>query len=261
MKVKAHLIFWFIVSVILVLFFAANFNSTSYAIYFTSLLIPVIVATSYLFNYYLVPKYLLIGRYGKFTLYLLYTLIASIYLEIVVIFLAFIYLANYNIVNMHPLVRNVWVLTLTLYAIVFVQGFILLLRKYQITKNTISELEGEKQKSEIGFLIVKSDRQNKKVNFEDILYIESLSDYVKIHVANQTPIVTKQKISKIQLELTDVFLRIHRSFIINTNHLNSYGSDHVMINLNKLPVSRTYKQEVKSKLVWLKSTSEYGIDF
>jgi two-component system response regulator LytT len=246
MQVKTHLLFWFIVSAILTMFFSANFNSYTYAIYFTTLLLPVIVATSYFFNYYLVPEYLFTNRYGKFTLYLIYTIIVSLYLELVVIFLAFIYLANYNIVDMHPLVRNVWILTLTLYAIVFIQGFILLVRKYQNTKITISELEEEKQKSSVGILSVKSDRQNKRINFEDILYIESLADYVKIHIRNQPPIVTKQKISKIQIELTNVFLRIHRSFIINTNHLTSYGSDHVMIDQQKLPVSRTYKVSVKA---------------
>jgi len=234
------------VSAILTTFFSANFNSYTYAIYFTTLLLPVIVATSYFFNYYLVPEYLFTSRYGKFSLYLIYTIIVSLYLELVVIFLALIYLANYNIVDMHPLVRNVWILTLTLYAIVFIHGFILLVRKYQSTKITISALEEEKQKSSVGILNVKSDRQNKRINFEDILYIESLADYVKIHIRNQPPVVTKQKISKIQIELTDVFLRIHRSFIINTNHLASYGSDHVMIEQQKLPISRTYKVSARA---------------
>lgn len=248
MQIKSHLIFWLIVSVILNLLFSMTFNSYYYTIYFTSLLLPVIVATSYFFNYYLVPKYLLNNLRFKFGLYLIYTLIVSLYMELVVIYLAFIYLANYNILNMHPLVSNVWILTITLYAIVFVHGFILLLKKYQNTKQTVSELEIERKKEEVGYLTVKSERQNKRINYDDIIYIESLADYVKIYAKDRPPIITKQKISKIQLELTDAFLRIHRSYIVNIKEMTSFGADYIMIDHIKLPISRTYKEAVKTIL-------------
>ncbi len=210
---------------------------------------PIVMATSYLFNYYLVPKFLLLKSYGKFILYLLYMIIISLYLELIVVYLAFIYLANYNVIDMPPLIRNVWILTLTLYVIVFVQGFILLLKKFQSSESMLIALENEKQKNAIGYLTVKSDRQNKRISFDEILYIESLADYVQIQILKQPPVITKQKISHIQQELTDDFMRIHRSFIVNKKHISSHGADHVMLDTDKLPVSRTYKKAVKALLL------------
>ena len=72
------------------------------------------------------------------------------------------------------------------------------------------------------FMFVRADRRMIKIDFTSILYIESYSDYIKIHLENET-IVTRETISAIEAKLpSDAFLRIHRSFIIALKSITSF---------------------------------------
>ncbi len=241
--------FWLVVYLALILLYGNSFESYLYSIYFVTILFPVVIGTAYFFNFYLVPNYLMNGRKGKFTLYFIYLLIVSAHLEIIMIFLAFIYLANYQVAAMHPSILDVSNLSVTLYAIVFAQGFFLLFKKYQTSSSKIERLENEQKKAEQGYLLVRADRKNRKVPYDQILYVESLSDYVKIHVNSEdTTIITKAKISKVEAALPEEFIRIHRSFLVNRNKITTFGAEHIQIAKEKLPISRTYKQKVKELL-------------
>ncbi|CAM1347245.1 LytR/AlgR family response regulator transcription factor [Tenacibaculum halocynthiae] len=98
------------------------------------------------------------------------------------------------------------------------------------------------------FIFVRVDRKMLKIDFDSILYIESLSDYIKIHTKNKM-IVTRETITNIQTKLpTTSFLRIHRSFIISISSINSYTNEYIEINKKAIPISRSYKEEVLNKL-------------
>lgn len=93
-----------------------------------------------------------------------------------------------------------------------------------------------------------------KVFLHDILYIEGFSDYVKIITPSKT-LITKQLISALEESLPkDIFIRIHRSFIISINKINSYNADIIHIGNADLPIGRLFKQNVIRKLQ-LKSNS------
>lgn len=97
-------------------------------------------------------------------------------------------------------------------------------------------------------IIVRADKKMIKVPLEDIQYIESLKDYVIIHVGGRR-IVTKQKISYLEQKLPDgKFLRIHRSFLVALNKIQAFSPNHVEINGQELPIGRSYKSEVAKVL-------------
>jgi two-component system LytT family response regulator len=80
------------------------------------------------------------------------------------------------------------------------------------------------------------------------MYVESLSDYIKIHSADKT-ITTRETIGNIETKLpAKNFLRIHRSYIVNLKKMNSYTNEFVEIGKNAIPISRTYKENVLKKL-------------
>ena len=94
------------------------------------------------------------------------------------------------------------------------------------------------------FMFVRSDRRMIKIDFDTIIYIESYSDYIKIHLANET-IVTRETISAIEAKLpVKKFIRIHRSYIISINNMVSFTNEEITINKKSLPISRSYKKEV-----------------
>ncbi|KAA5822364.1 response regulator transcription factor [Algibacter amylolyticus] len=94
------------------------------------------------------------------------------------------------------------------------------------------------------FMFVRADRRMIKIDFESIIYIESYSDYIKIHLANKT-IVTRETISAIEAKLPNAhFLRIHRSYIIALKHIESFTNEEITINNIALTISRSYKKDV-----------------
>lgn len=98
------------------------------------------------------------------------------------------------------------------------------------------------------FLFVRSDRKMIKIDFNAILYVESYSDYIKIYLPNQT-IVTRETISAIEAKLpSNNFMRIHRSFIISIQSIESFTNEHITVNNKALPISRSYKKTVLEHL-------------
>ena len=102
----------------------------------------------------------------------------------------------------------------------------------------------EKETPISDFIFVRSDRRMKKINFDDILYIESYSDYLKIHCTSET-IITRENISIIEAKLPqEYFVRVHRSYIVSINHIESFSNEELIINKKSIPISRSYKEEV-----------------
>lgn len=243
MRTLQHIGFWILVAIFLVVSFAQADQDYIKTLYFVTFLMPVAVGTSYFFNYFLVPKYLLLKKYVRFVLYLTYTLIFSLYFEMLVLTLSFIVLANYRYENLHPYSANLLMLTFTIYLIVFINAFILLIRRYQRKEYQIIELESEHEKNKIQSITVRSDRKNVPIAIQEIRYIESLADYVKIHTGNEQ-IITKEKISELDQRLPEYFIRTHRSFLVNQNHIKSYNREEIMLDAGNIPISRTYKKHI-----------------
>ena len=101
------------------------------------------------------------------------------------------------------------------------------------------------------FLFVRADRKMQKINLSDILYVESMSDYIKIYTARGC-IVTRETIKNIETKLPkQKFLRCHRSYIIALDKMDAYTNEHIEINGTTLPISRSYKTDVLSFLEYL----------
>ena len=102
--------------------------------------------------------------------------------------------------------------------------------------------------NKVDFMFVRSERKMVKINFDTILYIESLSDYVKI-ITTQKTIVTRENISSLEEKLAyDNFIRIHRSYIVSITKMTSYTNEFIEIENKALPISRSYKESVLQKL-------------
>lgn len=98
------------------------------------------------------------------------------------------------------------------------------------------------------FIHFRADRKMMKIALDDILYIESLKDYVKVVTRSRT-IITKQSISSLEDNLPkDAFIRIHRSYIVSLSKVESYTNELIEIAKQELPISRMYRLEVEKAL-------------
>lgn len=92
-------------------------------------------------------------------------------------------------------------------------------------------------------LYVNSNKKFIKVLFKDILYVESLKDYVQIHLSVGT-IITKDSITAFEQKLPNSFIRIHRSFVINTNQVSAFTKTDIEIGEKEIPIGMSYKESV-----------------
>jgi DNA-binding LytR/AlgR family response regulator len=94
------------------------------------------------------------------------------------------------------------------------------------------------------FIYFKVDKKMVKTKIADILYIESIKDYVKVRTTDKE-IITQQKISYLEESLPRTqFLRVHRSFIVNLDKIDAYTATDVEISKFKVPIGRNYKNDV-----------------
>ncbi|GAB3690623.1 LytTR family DNA-binding domain-containing protein [Spirosoma flavus] len=93
------------------------------------------------------------------------------------------------------------------------------------------------------FLYFRAERKMVKVFLRDILYIESLKDYVRIHTIKGS-IITKYAITALEAMLpSPSFLRVHRSFLVSLDKIDSFTADQIAIGGHLIPIGKLYRQQ------------------
>ena len=132
--------------------------------------------------------------------------------------------------------------------ITFTRFFKAVEKYFRETEDNKPTIHATDTKDAHAYILVKESNKNHKVIIKDIVYIESIKDYIKIHLADKV-ITTKHKIGSIENELSDAsFLRVHRSFIINTDKLTAFSNHEIEIGKHTIPIGASYKERVVSFL-------------
>ncbi len=102
--------------------------------------------------------------------------------------------------------------------------------------------ESSRQQIDESFIFVKSEKTTYKVNLKDILFFESVGDYVKIYTQDKV-IMTYQTLKKLESMLSAThFPRVHKSYIVSISKINSFEGNQININDQNIPIGRNYKQ-------------------
>ncbi len=98
------------------------------------------------------------------------------------------------------------------------------------------------------FIYVKSDYKLIQISLKDILYIEGLKDYVKIHLEGESrPILSLTSLKALEEKLpTDRFIRVHRSYIVQKQKIKVIDKARIVFGKEYIPVSESYKQELQN---------------
>jgi DNA-binding LytR/AlgR family response regulator len=108
--------------------------------------------------------------------------------------------------------------------------------------------EMKTQSTEQDYIFVKSDGKLVRINIDDILFVEALKEYVKIYTVEGN-FITYQSMQHLEEKLpADKFFRIHRSYIIALQHVQTIEGNTVMINKTPLPISRNGKDEFLERI-------------
>jgi len=122
-------------------------------------------------------------------------------------------------------------------------------RYFEEGRGNLAEVSEEIEIERENSIFVRSDRKMVKVLFSEILYIESLSDYIKIHTSDEKVIVTRETLSNVEARLPQKdFMRTHRSYIVSLDKISSYTSDTIEMGKHEIPVSRGFREKVMERL-------------
>jgi DNA-binding LytR/AlgR family response regulator len=104
------------------------------------------------------------------------------------------------------------------------------------------------EKKNDSFVYFRADRKMVKVLLNDILYIESMKDYIKVITADAT-IITKQSISSVEAMLPEkLFVRTHRSFIVSLQNIKTFTNELIEVGKAQIPVGKLYRNTVLKML-------------
>ncbi|WP_420319069.1 LytR/AlgR family response regulator transcription factor [Ekhidna sp.] len=95
---------------------------------------------------------------------------------------------------------------------------------------------------------VKTDKRMEKVRFDDILYIESMQNYVIVNVNNEK-LITHTTLKSMTENLPENFIQIHKQYIINKRHIAAIEGNQIVLEGNKLPISRTYREKALNAIM------------
>jgi DNA-binding LytR/AlgR family response regulator len=125
--------------------------------------------------------------------------------------------------------------------------FLMAVNKLKQTQSSETEqqlVKNEERKS----LFFNVNKKKIKIFLDEILYIESLKEYIRIITSNTT-LITKFQLGQIdELLSQDNFLRIHRSYIVAKDKIDAFTATDVEINSKQIPIGRSYKEQVLSQL-------------
>ncbi|KRB54854.1 LytTR family DNA-binding domain-containing protein [Flavobacterium sp. Root186] len=116
-------------------------------------------------------------------------------------------------------------------------------RFQQAAEKAFSQWKLQNQNIEQQYLFIRADYSLIKILFSDILYIEGLDDYLKIHIQNQKTVVARMTLKAILQKLPETeFIRVHRSFIIPISKISKIRNKIIFIGQAEIPLSVSYEE-------------------
>jgi DNA-binding LytR/AlgR family response regulator len=120
--------------------------------------------------------------------------------------------------------------------------------KRMMGQETISQSNDYNPNPE-AFVYLKVDKNMQKVFINEIVYIESWKDYVKLFLTSGKNLLVKQSIGSMENLLSEHrFLRVHRSYMVSVNKISGYNGLSVQVAAMEIPIGRLYKQAVMEML-------------
>lgn len=123
----------------------------------------------------------------------------------------------------------------------FTQAVFKATKKLQISKNIVIE---EDAPAELN-IYIKSSGENFLIELKDITHCEAKKNYTKLFLTNERTYKTLVSMSKFEEELksmSELFIRIHRSYIVSRAHISSIGASYVMVVGDKIPIGPKYRK-------------------
>ncbi|WP_431124930.1 LytR/AlgR family response regulator transcription factor [Flagellimonas flava] len=235
-RIATHCIFWVLYYILFGLIWVSEEGYLA-SFYLEFVLLPIRILAVYITLYYLLPQFLLQRKYKEFLLGYGLTLLLGGVLQRVFIHLFYEELllndSSAGLFSIMMLVRAIVLINTT---VLFVLGA----KLFQLWA-----LEQEKNKRlESEILEIRSNRKTHRVPVDSILFVEGLGNYVTFHLEDKSKITSYGSIKKTLEQLPSNFRRVHKSFIVNKEHIKSYDALTIDIQDNSIPRGKSIADDV-----------------
>lgn len=105
-------------------------------------------------------------------------------------------------------------------------------------------------------LFIRQGDAFQKINCEDILYVEGMQNYLKLHFKEKTFVIHQTMASLEEMLPKDIFFRIHKSYLVNTTHIDSVCGGRIFIDGEEIPISKNRKEEFLNTVIYEKLVSK-----
>lgn len=99
-------------------------------------------------------------------------------------------------------------------------------------------------------MYIRQDDSFQRINWEDILYVESMQNYLKLHFADKTFVIHQTMTSLEEILPKDYFFRIHNSYLVNVSQIEKINGGRLFVNGNELPISKHRKEAFLNSVVY-----------
>lgn len=234
-RIATHIIFWTGYYVLFGFLWAGEEGYMA-SFYLEFILLPIRILAVYLAIYFLLPKYLMKRKYAHFFFgYALMLMLAGILQRV------FIHLF-YEELLLNDSSSGLFNIRMFIRAIVLINTTVLLVLAVKIFQLWIVERERNIIIDE-KILEIKSNRRIHRVATHSILFVEGLGNYVTYHLADKSKITAYGSIKKALSSLPGNFTRVHRSYIVNRDHITSYDLNTVEVQNHPIPRGKSMADE------------------
>ncbi|NAS12520.1 LytR/AlgR family response regulator transcription factor [Poritiphilus flavus] len=234
-RILTHVIFWVGYYILFGLIWAREGEYMA-SFYLEFVLLPIRILAVYLTIYFLLPRYLLRKKYVGFLVgYGLVLLIGGLLQRI------FIHLFYENLLLNES--EALFSPRMILRAIILINTtvlFVLGIKLFQLW--SIEREKNVRRENEV--VEIKSNRRIHRVPLSEILYIEGLGNYVKYFLADDSRITAYGTIKQTLESLPENFVRVHKSYIINKEHIKSYDANSIDISNRMIPRGKSVSDDL-----------------
>ncbi len=115
-------------------------------------------------------------------------------------------------------------------------------RFFQAVSKVQDEVDRQMNKTDIRYIFIKTEYRLEKIMLNEILFIEGMRDYRRIHTTNKR-IMTLQTFKDLEIEIPEnIICRVHKSYMVAIDKIESIEKDEIKIDGIYIPVSETYKK-------------------
>lgn len=235
-RVATHILFWVCYYVLFGFLWAVEEDYTA-SFYLEFILLPLRILAVYFAIYFLLPKFLMRKKYIRFFLgYMLMLLFAGILQRVFIHFF-------YEELLLNDSSSGLFSIRMLIRAIVLINTTVLLILGVKIFRLWLIEKEKNTRNNE-KILEIKSNRKIHRVAIDSILFVEGLGNYVTYHFADKSKLTAYGSIKNTLSSLPLNFKRVHRSYIVNRDHITSYDLNTIEVQNQSIPRGKSMADEV-----------------